>query len=138
MILVDTSVWSLAFRRWSRPRPEPAAVGLLRQLVTDDQPVGMPGIVLQELLSGVREAKQGKRLRRLLEGYPLFLATREDHVEAAAIFSACRSGGVAASPVDCLLAAQCVTSGSVLLTTDRDFLRIAAHCALDVMEVPER
>src|SRR5207244_1626543 len=57
VILVDTSVWSLTFRRRSRPTIPPVAA-LVHELILDDAPLVVPGIVLQELLSGVRDPAQ--------------------------------------------------------------------------------
>lgn len=136
MIIVDTSVWSLAFRRRTRLGDEPKVVTLLRRMIKDDQPLAIPGIVFQELLTGVRDIPQAKKLQGILEGFPLVLATKEHHVEAAKISTACRKGGVAAATVDCLIAAQCVCSNSPLLTTEEDFKRIAQHATLKIHPIP--
>ena len=85
MILVDTSVWSLAFRRRAWQGPVPGIVGFLLKMIEDDQPLAVPGIVLQELLSGVKEPSEASRLEDLMKGFPLLLATREHHVEGAKI-----------------------------------------------------
>ena len=136
MILVDTSVWSLAFRRQARPGDEPKVVSLLRRMIKDDQPLAIPGIVFQELLTGVRDVSQENKLQGILDGFPLLLATREHHVEAAKISTACRKGGGAAATVDCLIAAQCVCSNAALLTTDEDFKQIARHATLKLYPTP--
>lgn len=130
MIVPDTSVWSLAFRRRRRPVSASLAALRLRQAVLDDEPVLLLGIVFQELLSGVRDAQQERRLQRALDGFPLRLATQRDHLAASRIFSACVRAGVSTGAVDCLIAAQCVGAGAALLTTDRDFERIARHSEL--------
>lgn len=111
-------------------------VSLLRRMIQDDQPLAVTGIVFQELLTGVRDVSQGKKLHRILDGFPLLLATKDHHVEAAKISTACRKGGVAAATVDCLIAAQCISSHSPLLTTDEDFKRIARHAALKLYPIP--
>jgi predicted nucleic acid-binding protein len=136
LIVVDTSVWSLAFRRRARPGGEPKVVSLLRRMIKDDQPLAVPGIVFQELLTGVRDVSQAKKLQRILDGFPLLLANKNHHVEAAKISTACRKGGVAAATVDYLIAAQCTSSNSPLLTTDEDFKRIARHAALKLYPIP--
>jgi predicted nucleic acid-binding protein len=136
VIIVDTSVWSLAFRRRTRLVDEPKVVTLLRRMIQDDHPLAIPGIVFQELFMGVRDVSQGKKLRGILDGFPLLLATKEHHVEAAKISTVCRKGGVAAPTVDCLIAAQCVCSNSPLLTTDEDFKRIARHAMLKLYPIP--
>jgi predicted nucleic acid-binding protein len=62
MILIDTSVLSLAYRRRIKTSPEPPLVQTFRRLVEEDQPIAIPGIVLQELLSGVRTPSEFERL----------------------------------------------------------------------------
>lgn len=134
MILVDTSVLSLAFRRKTRISPEAAKVRTLRRLINAGVPLAIPGIVLQELLSGVRTPDDFRRLEQALDGFPVMLATRGHHVSAATIANRCIQAGVAVSTVDCLIAAMTVESGGVLLTIDRDFYRMAPHCGLQLME----
>jgi len=137
MIVVDTSVLSLAFRRRARAQAEPSAARLLRRMVLEDIHVRVPGIVLQELLSGVRREAQFARLKSLVEGFPILAAERAHHVAAARISNACRRNGVATSAVDCLIAAQAVAADAPLFTTDEDFSRMAAHCRLRLLEVKE-
>ncbi len=137
MILIDTSVLSLAFRRRRREADaEAPAVTLLRRLVEEDEEVAVPGIVLQELLSGVRGEVDFVRLERCLEGFPVLAASEAHHRQAARIANACRAGGVAASTVDCLIAAQTVDSGAALFTVDGDFRDIARRVPLKLLPAP--
>lgn len=134
MILVDTCVWSLTLRR-SRPASAlsgPAAT--LRALIDEDEPVAIPGVVLQEVLSGVTEPQTHARLSRALAPFPLMLATRLDHLLAADLANLCRRRGIAWSAPDCLIAAQAIENHAPLLTTDGDFARLAIHCDLQLME----
>ena len=71
-----------------------------------------------------------------MEGYPLILATKEQHVEAANISNACRKAGVSAATVDFLIAAQCILLNGVLLTLDDDFKRISGCCGLRIYPIP--
>jgi predicted nucleic acid-binding protein len=96
----------------------------------------VPGIVLQELLSGIKEPIQAEKIINIMEGYPIILATKEHHIEASNIATACRQNGVAAATVDCLIAAQCIMNNGVLLTLDEDFRRISKHCALRLYPIP--
>lgn len=127
----------MAFRRCGWPKGvTPGVVKLLQKLTREKQQVAMPGVVLQELLSGVKDPAQGKRIKELMEGYPLILATKEQHVEAANISNGCRKAGVSASTVDCLIAAQCILLNGVLLTLDDDFKRISGCCGLRIYPIP--
>jgi len=134
MTLVDTSVLSLAFRRRVKTSPELPLVQTFRRLVQEDRPVAVPGIVLQELLSGVRTANEFDRLQDLMEGFPQILATHENHVGAARISNTCRQAGITVSTVDCLIAAMAIETKSQLLTGDEDFELLAPHCGLRLLK----
>jgi predicted nucleic acid-binding protein len=136
MILLDTSVLSLVFRRRRGGEPEPRVAAILRRLVGDDAPMGVPGIVLQELLSGVRTPHEFDRLMGILEGFPLVIARRDDHLAAARIANACARKGVPTSTVDCLIAAIAITRQAALFTLDADFARMAEPSGLTLFEVP--
>lgn len=132
MVLVDTSIWSVAFRR-RKPEDElPEEVNALQELIQSERNVGVPGVVLQELLSGLREEVQFTRLSRLMVGFPLILATEEDHIRAAQISNICRRSGVVAKTVDCLIAAMTIERNAQLFTTDKDFEYIAEHTSLEL------
>jgi len=135
MILVDTCVWSLAFRRRDASRAEAPAARELRRLIEEDEPVSIPGIVLQELLSGLRDEAQLRKLLGALEGFPCRLASPSHHIAAARLLNRCRSEGVTVSAIDCLIAALCIQTGAALLTTDRDFERIADLSPLRLVPV---
>ena len=96
----------------------------------------MPGVVLQELFSGVKDPTQGERIKALMEGYPLILATKEHHIEAANISNVCRRAGISAATIDCLIAAQCILLDGLLLTLDDVFKRISQCCGLRLYPIP--
>lgn len=127
MIVVDTSVWSLALRRTKSDHPVPKAARLLRGLIEDGQPVAVPGVVKQELLSGLRNPAQFERLHRVLEPFPVLLATDADHVDAARVVNTCRANGVSAGPIDALVVALTMRVDGLLLSTDADYRHVQAH-----------
>jgi predicted nucleic acid-binding protein len=94
----------------------------------------VPGICVQELLSGVRTIAQFERLSGLVAPFPVLLASRARHVEAARIANACRSSGVAVAAVDALIASLAIEHDARLLTTDDDFRQMARRCALVLEE----
>lgn len=129
-LLVDTSVWSLAFRRDAAPRaPEVAA---LRQALTRDETVVSTGLILQELLQGFAGPRARKELIDRFAALPLLVPDRGDHIEAAALRNRCRRAGVQLATIDALLAQLCIRHDLTLLTTDQDFMHAARHCALRV------
>ncbi len=138
MILLDTTILSLAYRRHHKIEPEPPAIEILRQMILEDVPLAVPGIVLQEVLSGVRTEAQFERLKRLLEAFPIMTAEPRHHVLAAKIANACRRKGVATSTVDCLIAALATSSDASLFTLDQDFVRMVPLCGMKLFSLQDR
>jgi predicted nucleic acid-binding protein len=130
-ILVDTSVWSLALRR-DVPARAPAVEALARYLA-DGETVYTTGLVLQELLQGFEGPRDRKAIIARFAALPLLVPDRDDHVEAAALRNRCRRKGMQIGTIDALLARLCLANDLVLLTTDRDFERIAEVESLRVV-----
>lgn len=136
MIVVDTSVWSRALRRRPGATVDPAA-RLLARLIEDHEQLGIPGIVYQEILSGVRDSSQFQRLRGALDPFEILVATKDEHLLASGIANRCRARGVATSTPDSLIAAIAAHRGATLLTADRDFVRMAECSPFRVQFVPD-
>ena len=135
MILLDTSVLSRVFRR-RRPGPEERRLqALFERLMASDTPLGLPGIVLQEVLSGMRSQKQFTELRgRLLAGFTVVPGAEEDHVEAARLKNLCLGKGLNVSGIDCLIAATAIAGSHGLFAVDGDFGEISKHSPLRLLE----
>jgi predicted nucleic acid-binding protein len=129
-LFVDTSVWSLAFRR-DNPPPVAEVQALVRALEAGE-PILTTGLVLQELLQGFAGPKQRGVLLDRFAALPLLVPDREDHIEAADLRNRCRRKGVQIGTIDALLAQLCIAHGLTLLTTDADFSRGAHMSALKV------
>lgn len=134
MIFVDTSVWSLAFRRKQQQTDCPV-VAQLKYLIETDEPLLVAGIVLQELLTGLKEEAQFNRMYRLITGFTLVVANESHHKLAAQIANACRKNGVATTATDCLIAAMTINHNAQLLTTDQDFSYMAKYCPLNLYAI---
>jgi predicted nucleic acid-binding protein len=130
MLLVDTSVWSLALRRdIAATQPE---VWHLQQALLGEQTVVTTGLVLQELLQGFSGPKARGQIIDCFSSLPLVQPDRQDHVDAAALRTKCRQGGVQIGTIDALLAQLCIRHQLTLLTTDQDFAHAARHCQLRI------
>jgi predicted nucleic acid-binding protein len=121
-VLVDTSVWSLAFRR--KPEDlnsaEKSIVQELRQLVQEDR-AQLLGVVRQEVLSGIKSHHQFEKLRLVLRPFPDDPLDIEDYERAADASNRCRAKGIAMSAVDALLCAVALHKDLLIFTTDPDF-----------------
>jgi len=131
VILLDTSVLSRVFRR-KRPGSEERRLrGVLAGLMESEAPLGLPGIVLQEVLSGMTRQTQFTDLRaKLLAAFAILPATIQDHLDAAHLKNMCASKGLNASGIDCLIAASAIAGDHVLFARDDDFEAISEHAPL--------
>ncbi len=135
MIVLATSMLSLAYRRRRTSEAEAKIVHHLQDRIRDRTPVAIPGIVLQELLTGVREETAFESLLNRLDGFPILTATPAEHIQAAQILNRCTRAGIACGTVDALIAAQTVWRDGELMTLDADFSRIAPLCGLKLYKV---
>ncbi|MCW1921159.1 PIN domain-containing protein [Luteolibacter arcticus] len=123
-VVVDTSVWSLAFRR--RATVVSKHVDLLTDLIHDGRVV-LLGLVRQELLSGIRHGDQFERLRTQLRAFPEIEMETADHEVAAAHFNTCMAAGIQGSTIDFLICAYASRRNYQILSTDPDFGFFAKH-----------
>ena len=127
-LFVDTSVWSLAFRR--DVRPDSPEVDALAEALRRGDLVVSTGLVLQELLQGFTGPRARDAIIERFSAIGLVMPDRLDHVEAAEIRNTCRRSGVQAGTVDALLAQLAIRHDLVMLTMDADFTHIARHVPL--------
>lgn len=129
-LFVDTSVWSLAFRRdQASAAPE---VRTLRGALDDGETIVATGLILQELLQGFAGPRAGKAIIDRFAALPLLTPDRKDHIDAAELRNRCRRAGLRIGTVDAVIAQLCIRHELTLLTTDNDFVLAAPHCALRV------
>ena len=126
-VLVDTSLWSLAFRRRQADLSsiEQALVSHFRTLLREGR-AALIGPVRQEILTGIRDPAHFNGLRRDLGSFPDESLAAEDFESAAEISNRCRAAGVAGSPVDFLICSVSLRRGWDIFTTDKDFERYGA------------
>lgn len=131
-IVIDTSVWSLVLRRPLVDDEDPFVVAF-RSSVRSGDGIHLLGQILQELLDGVASEKDFQKLVQSLQPFPLLETTRQTFISASDLRNRCRKKGVQASPVDFLIAAACIEKSYPLLTSDKDFARIAIHSELQLV-----
>ena len=129
-LFVDTSVWSLAFRR-GEPSDSPQ-VRALRRALEGDETIVTTGLVLQELLQGFAGPRARKDIIDRFAALPLLPPDRQDHIDAAELRNRCRRAGLRIGTIDAVLAQLSIRHQLTLLTTDNDFMLAAAHCPLRV------
>ena len=128
-VLVDTSLWSLALRR-STSAPlsalQTTQVAALADLVRDGRAT-MAGAIRQELLCGIKSAKQFDQLRTALRAFDDVPVVGADYERAADFFNSCRAAGVQGSNTDFLICALAHAHNMPIATCDGDFVHYARH-----------
>lgn len=132
-IVVDTSVWSLVLRRNQVDDENSFVVAFKRHLERGDS-LHLIGNILQELLDGIRHHHDFERLVKLMTPFPLVPLGRSTYISASQLRNHCQQKGVLASGTDFLIAAACIEQGYPLLTSDKDFTRIAKQSDLIVLQ----
>jgi hypothetical protein len=137
MVLADTPVQPLAPRRryriWRRNRnSSPLPYTKLYEMVRERR-VQRLGATRQELLSGIREASQFRRVRTDLRPFADVFLRAPDDEEAAQMSNKGRSAGVASTAM--LICAVALEQGWQIFTTDRDFNHYARAIPIQLFSV---
>lgn len=122
-MIVDSSVWIAHLRGTNS-----LAARRLASALTKRELIGLPDIVLMEVLRGARDATNFLRLERAFLTLPRFIPAdpRQLARNAAHLYARCRwAGFTPRSGNDCLIACCAIEAGQPLLHEDRDFRSIA-------------
>lgn len=122
MVLVDTSVWIDFFAGRNTPyRHE------LHRLIANGAELAVSGIIVQEILQGIRSVAQVRQVHEYLAVFDYVTLVEPDiFVRAAEVYRTCAAKGkTIRKPIDCLIAAQALAADIPLLHHDRDFDHIA-------------
>ncbi|GMR04963.1 MAG: PIN domain nuclease [Thermodesulfobacteriota bacterium] len=132
MILVDTSVW-VDFLRGVNSRERRT----LHRLIEDEEDIAITGIILTEILQGIRKDGDFRVIQDYLLEFPDYSPKApETYLKAAGIYRDCRRRGkTVRKTVDCIIAAICIENGLTLLHKDSDFDHIEACTGLKVLKV---
>ena len=131
MIIIDTSVWVPLLNGVPHPRASRA-----REAIEGPEHIGVPGVVLEEILRGIRSDVHAKRVRDLLLGDFTYVETRQAaYLRSAEIYRRLRRRGLTVrSPADCLIAACAIEEEASLIENDADFRIIARVAPLTLLE----
>lgn len=131
-MLVDTSVWIDFFNGYDSPEAD-----RLTQAIREGEPIALTGLVLTEILLGLKSDREAQRIADLLTAFEWVAEpTPADYTAAARIYRTCRAQGFTIrSTIDCVIAQLALRDQRPLLTKDRDFAPIAQHTALKLLPV---
>ena len=128
MVLVDTTVWIDFFRGDATPQ-----VAALERLIAEKQDLCVCGIVLTEVLQGIRDDRRYKQIKGRFDDLIFLPMSRMTFVKSAEMYRSLRKKGITVrKPVDCMIAAVAITHKVQLLHNDRDFNPLQKHFGLKV------
>jgi predicted nucleic acid-binding protein len=117
MVIVDTTVWI----DYLGGNSNAETVWLDREMPL--QRIGLTDMILCEVLQGIRDADEFRRIRDQLLGFDVFATGgAESAITAAANYRVLRQHGYTVrKTVDCWIATFCLLTGNQLLHRDRDY-----------------
>jgi predicted nucleic acid-binding protein len=128
-ILPDTSAWISYFRSFDTP-----ASIKLRRLIELEEDICLCGPVVTEILQGLKEEAQFKKIERNLLAFDYLPTSPAAFRHAAEIYRKLRSKGLTVrSSMDCIIAATALAHDVHLIHQDRDYDGIAKHFPLRVL-----
>ena len=119
MVIADSSIWIEYFRSKVSP-----VQSVLRNLLERDEVV-MTGVVLAEVLRGMRSDREYELLAGLMGELPYVEATKETWMKCGNIARQLRADGLTVHIADVLIATLAIEGGHEVYTQDSDFDRIS-------------
>jgi len=131
VLLVDTTVWVDFFA--GRPAPH---VAFLESALEQDEDVCTCGVILTEILQGIRNDAQFKKTSAHLDTLLFLPMGQRTFVKSAEIYRHLRRKGITVrKPIDCMIAAVAIENSVALLHNDKDFAPIEKHCGLKTVKL---
>ena len=116
MIIADTDIWIDFIKK-----PQSSTAQAARDLLADDR-LAMVGMVLTEVLRGVRDARG--RFLDLADAVPFLETSKQAWIESARIASRLHRAGTPIPITDACIAAVAIENDCELFTRDKHFERI--------------
>ncbi len=125
MVLVDTTIWIDFFQQ-----PASHNADKLEKLIRGFNQAVLCGIVLQEVLQGIRDIKSFTATKERLQKLPYLDMGKEIYLAAAALYRSLRAKGITVPSTDTAIAALAILHRIPLFTGDEHFSIIAEHSRL--------
>jgi len=107
-VLVDTPIWSLAFRK-KTANIDNITIKNLIELIQDRR-IAIIGPVRQEILSGISDRNKFYEIKDKMSLFPDHLIKTDDYEFAAECSNECRKNGIQGSHTDFLICAMAINN----------------------------
>jgi predicted nucleic acid-binding protein len=133
-ILVDTPIWSMAFRRKKIKPADKNIVASLKYLIEEFMEA-LIGPIRQEILSGISDEKTFNDLKEKMKGFNDFSIGTKDYELAADYSNICRKKGMQGSNTDFLICAVAVRNEFEIYTMDNDFNQYKKYLPIKLFDI---
>lgn len=131
VILADTTVWVDFFHGNDTPQ-----VAELESCIASGEDICLCGVILTEILQGIRDDSEYARTLALFDSFPLLPMERHTFVIAVELYRTLRKRGITIrKTIDCLIAAVAIEHDIPLLHNDGDFDPMEKFCGLKVIHL---
>lgn len=130
-VIVDTDVWSEAFRKKSGMKS--SHFNELGLLVNEGR-VQLLGVIRMEVLCGISNSGVFDRIEERLRAFPDRILDTEVFVLAAKFFNLCRSKGIQGSNNDFIICACSVLWRNPILSKDKDYRHYKKYLPIELIE----
>jgi predicted nucleic acid-binding protein len=133
-ILIDTPIWSKAFRRKRIQSEDKNIADALKYLIDEFMEI-IIGPIRQELLSGISDKIVFKDLKEKMKGFNDFPIETIDYEAAAEYSNMCRRNGIQGSNTDFLICAVAVRNNFEIFTMDDDFSQYKKYIPIKLFDI---
>jgi predicted nucleic acid-binding protein len=130
-ILIDTPIWSLAFRKKEIFNANSKTVNNLIDLIRDAR-VAIIGAIRQEILSGISDKNKFHEIKNKMSVFSDYAVRTEDYEFEAECSNECRKNGIQGSHTDLLICAIAIKNDWEIFTEDTNFLRYEKYVPIKI------
>ena len=133
MVLVDTTAWIDFFAARSSPH-----VVALETLIEQREDICICGIILTEVLQGIRKDTEFRKTRDLFKTLIFLPMPYTIFLRSAEIYRTLRKKGITIrKSIDCMIASVALENDIPILHNDKDFSPIEKHFGLKTLLLSE-
>ena len=127
MVLIDTSIWIDFLQHPVSPQAD-----RLEDLIREHNRAVLCGIILQEVLQGIRDNKSHAATKERLMKLPYLDMNKEVYLAAASLYRSLRAKGITVPSADTSIAALAILNRIPLYSKDGHFNIIAKYTRLEL------
>jgi predicted nucleic acid-binding protein len=132
-VLIDTPVWSLAFRK-KKDNINNKTIEILINLIRNGN-IAIIGPIRQEVLSGISDKNKFNDIKEKLSIFLDYEIQTSDYEFAAECSNECRINGIQGSHTDFLICAVSIKNDWEIFTEDNDFYEYKKYIPIKIYKI---